>query len=63
MVRGAQREELGHISLMVHLVEDMLICGTGSKRAEGVEAVVGWKRYTYILCFEWVVCTVGGCHV
>ena len=48
---------------MVYLVEDMSICGTWSKRGEGAEAFVRWKGYTYILCFEQVVRTEGGCRV
>lgn len=39
--------ELGHTMLMVYLAEDMSICGTWSKRGEGVEAFVNGK-YTHI---------------
>jgi hypothetical protein len=48
---------------MVYLAEDISIFGTWSKRGKEAEAFVRWKTYTYILCFEQVVRTEGGCRV
>ena len=45
MVEGAQRKELGHITLMVHLAEDMLICAAarGAKGQRGLRQLSDGK--------------------